>query len=557
MSSLVTGVLNVTVGFLVNKGRDAVAQRLKEGDLIDQKLRDLIVREINDVKSKLDGLARKDLLAAMDFFKEGLVLFDEVIQSKIVSLSSSSAERRVSLAKAIRNLELTDLDESSRAALANAKKRFEDARRKATEAFNDEALKPFDRVVAMGYRVMATVLATVDNPSTAIPSCRMCVERLHSLPVVQNSFTLELHKGFRRRFSKEERREIISAVCRLNCALYDVTVMAYGFGNKEVTEILQLWPCIEIGKGTERVNPLLDSRVAKFLRKHGTKQSCLHWTFGQEEEKEHRLKEPWGITANTQGHFIVADQKDADVKVFDGNGIFLYLFRPVTDEPKGALFVHDVATDENDNIYVLITMTNPGADNEESYVYMKTPNRTISLKEGFQSWSWTWSSLAVSDNDNVLVRGAMVGGQHVVDMYANDGQLLRRFGEGALEVSSAVATANDGDVIVATGGQDSYCVNIFTKKGKRLRRFKVERSFHYPQTTFHQASEHVVVAGIHVELEKENRLEILIYTKEGEFVRSIEHKEENIIYLRGIAVTMEGKIAVIYRDKNGFKVLVV
>lgn len=230
-------------------------------------------------------------------------------------------------------MELTDLDESSKAALANAKKRFEDARRKATEAFNDEALKPSDRVVAMGYRVMTTVLATVDNPSTAIPSCRMCVERLHSLPVVQNSFTLERYKGFRRRFSKEERREIISAVCRLNRALFDVMVMAYGFDNKEVTGILQMWPYIEIGKGTECVNPLQDSRVTKFSQKHGTKQSCLYWTFGQEGKKEHRLKESWGITANTQRHFIVADQKDADVKVFDGNGNFLYLFRPVTDEP--------------------------------------------------------------------------------------------------------------------------------------------------------------------------------------------------------------------------------
>lgn len=139
--------------------------------------------------------------------------------------------------------------------------------------------------------------------------------------------------------------------------------------------------------------------------------------------------------------------------------------------------------------------------------------------------------MAVSDNDNVLVRGAMFGRQHVIDIYGSDGQLLRRFGEGTLEVSSAVAAANDGDVIVATGGQDSYCVNTFPKKGKRLRRFKVERSLHYPQTTFHQASEHVVVAGIHVERGKETRLEILIYTKEGEFVRSIEHGEENIIYL--------------------------
>ena len=46
------------------------AERLKEGDVADQKIRDLIVREVEDIKSKLDGLSRKDLLAAVDSFKQ-------------------------------------------------------------------------------------------------------------------------------------------------------------------------------------------------------------------------------------------------------------------------------------------------------------------------------------------------------------------------------------------------------------------------------------------------------------------------------------------------------
>ena len=101
-------------------------------------------------------------------------------------------------------------------------------------------------------------------------------------------------------------------------------------------------------------------------------------------------------------------------------------------------------------------------------------------------------------------------------------------------------------------------MNTFNEKGKRLRECKVERSFHYPQTTFHQASGHVVVAGIHEEQGKQNRLVILIYTKQGEFVRSVEHEEEgDIVYLRGISVSIDGRIAVIYRDKQHFKVLVV
>ena len=44
------------------------------------------------------------------------------------------------LAEEMRNLELTGMEESATRAVANAKKRFEDARREATRAFKNEAL---------------------------------------------------------------------------------------------------------------------------------------------------------------------------------------------------------------------------------------------------------------------------------------------------------------------------------------------------------------------------------------------------------------------------------
>ena len=554
MASIVSAVFKATIGLLVNKGRDAAAERLKEGDITDQKLRDMIVREIHDVKSKLDGLARKDLLAAIDYFEEGIVLLYDAFYSKR-SPSSHAETTTVSLAKAVGNLELSKSDEPASLVFSNAKKRFEDARRKATEAFNNEALKPSDRVVAMGYRVMSTVLETVDNPSAALPACRLCVERLHSMPAVQNCFTVELRKGLRGRFSKDERREIILAVCRLNRVIYDVTFFTYGFDSKEVSGISQMWPCVTIGNGDANVNPLCDSRVAKTLRKLGMEHCCLQWSFGQEGEEEHKLKEPWGIATNTQGDFIVADHKDGNVKVYNNSGSFLYSFRPVTDDLETAVCAHDVATDSNGNIYVLVTLKKPEADEEESFVYVKTDNRMIPLHGGFKSWSWTWSSLAVNDNDKVLVRGGLVGGHHVVDTYETDGQLVRRFGEGSLKEASGVAAANDGCAIVAAFENHSYHINIFSEQGERLVNFEVDRSYHYPQATFHQASGHVVVAGI--EKGTERPIQIVIYTKNGDFVRSIETDEEDILYLRGITVTMNGTIAVVYRDKLNFKVLVI
>ena len=72
MTSISSAVLKATLGLLVDKGRDKAAAKLKEGDVTDKKFRNLIVREIDDIKTKLDGLARKDILASISLRKGSL-----------------------------------------------------------------------------------------------------------------------------------------------------------------------------------------------------------------------------------------------------------------------------------------------------------------------------------------------------------------------------------------------------------------------------------------------------------------------------------------------------
>ena len=72
MSSIVTTLFKATLGLLVNKGRDKAAEILKDGDVTDRRLHSLIVREIDDIKSKLDALSKKDLEASISFFEEGI-----------------------------------------------------------------------------------------------------------------------------------------------------------------------------------------------------------------------------------------------------------------------------------------------------------------------------------------------------------------------------------------------------------------------------------------------------------------------------------------------------
>ena len=272
MSAIVTTVLKGTLGFLIKKGRKAAVERLKDGDVTNEKLKIWIVDEIDSINSKLDAMAKKDLGAIISFFREGLVFLNNAMETKtcgIVGLnaspvevgkvknvkeenfeqsnekanpeaskeeaswpklfwsiasqatgfwdhgrenekgleaasqmteeperSSGAEENELSFTGELRKMNLNSVDEIEEAIL-DAKKRFDDARRKATEAFNNEVLTPLDRILAMGVRLMATILEKVDNPVSALDACISGLNELHSMPFVTENFSVELEKGIK------------------------------------------------------------------------------------------------------------------------------------------------------------------------------------------------------------------------------------------------------------------------------------------------------------------------------------------------------------------------
>ena len=542
MSSIVTAVFKATIGLLVNKGRDKAAEKLKDGDVTDQKFRGLIVREIDDIKSKLDGLSRKDLLASISFFEEGIELLYEVFdkarsRSEYGEVTTQAAcAEAISLAKGVRKFELTDLDDSAMRALSSAKKRFKKAREKATEAFNNEALETPDRILAMQYRVMATILETVDNPADAVAPCRVCVKELNSLSAVQNSFDAQLKKGIQAvkgLFGKDDRRKIISDVCHVNRVIYDVT--------GTIGKVIWNWPAVAIGE--DNVDPLRDERLTEVLRKRDMEHCCVTpWSFGQhcpEGEEGHKLKNPWCIATNSSGQFIVGDRGDSKVKVFDSSGTFIKLFSLPNDDADTKLYVRDVATDMNYNIYVLVGLRKPGFPLDERAVYELNDTADLQHKFPVRGWGWDESKLTVTDNGKVLVLS-----RHVVSVYEADGQFVREFGEDILKGARDITAANDGRFMVVDWRESG--VHIFSEHGDHLSKFKLQGCYYCPIIAFHLVSEHVVVAGIEKDL-----LHVDIYTKDGEFVRGTQIHEEGILYSGGITVTTEGRIAVVCGYQRG------
>ena len=74
-------------------------------------------------------------------------------------------------------------------------------------------------MLAIQYRVMSTILETVDNPADAMAACRLCIKELHCLPGVKECFKVELKRGFRAWLSRDERGRLISMVYVSSIAL--------------------------------------------------------------------------------------------------------------------------------------------------------------------------------------------------------------------------------------------------------------------------------------------------------------------------------------------------
>ena len=116
-----------------------------------------------------------------------------------------------------------------------------------------------------------------------------------------------------------------------------------------------IWPSINVG--AEKID-FRDVRLTRILGEQHTDYSFQTWTFGQEGDEKHKLiLTVSGISSNSKKQFMVADNKDCIVKVFDSNGKFLHsLFCPGADGSTSVCGICDIATDQNDNVYVLVTL---------------------------------------------------------------------------------------------------------------------------------------------------------------------------------------------------------
>ena len=565
MSAIVTAVLEGTLGLLLKTGRQRLSEKLIHGDVTNQQLRRWIVSEINDVQSRLEAFARGGLNTSVSFLEDGLVFLRKVITTKHgdqsctetgpdavdgeakkpgacirVTEVTTAGVNILNLAEEMRELNLTDLNDSGKEALSDAKKRFDNARCAATEAFNNEALTPCDRILAMAVRLMATILEKVENPGSVLDVCRSGLKELHRTEMVKENFKAELNNTLqvRLRMNSGERREIISLVCHINRIIYDVTLL---MGKNED---LFLLPCVNIGD--EKVDPLRDVRVAKTLRKVKMDDCCVVWSFGPLHRELH-----YRIATNTDKQFLITHGPH-EVMVYDATGTFLNSFGLPADEDSQCL-IHAVVVDTEraDDMYVLVHEW--GCWTISSYIYVF--NKKASFRYKFLVESEFAAQRVILRDNHLFISGQSTAAyeysrEHVV-VCTTDG---KRIGDFSIENIQDITADDNGNIMVL---DRSSCVSVFavvtTNDGDDepkhdllnfVNKFEVAREA--LAIAFHWTTGNVIT----VSHNPDGRSQVLLYSKEGKLERSIDIElEKSDNYIHAATVTMDGSICVNTMEK--------
>jgi hypothetical protein len=364
MSAIVNGIINSTVGLLCSKLRNYTAERLNEGDLNEEKFRQIVVRELDDIKSKLDGLSRKDLLASLSSFKEGVTRFyisletsgesrhqpstskahieDEsevegATATRVEQFPATQAERDVlesvsELSEIIGNLKI-----ASKQRYKSAKESFKKARELAMEAFNNAALSTEDRLTASKLRIASRILEGLEDPEAAVHDCLLYLKELQDLPAVQAMFSVwrDSDKGItsrlRARFYKEKRNVNVESIQMINALLMDLMMK---FTNIKMG--VYNWPTIHTGK--DFYHPLLEDHALRRIFEE-KKRKLPKWKF-------YEFVNVHGCALTSKGE-ILSCVRDDESLVIRRSGEH-ELFCTIPSE------MCCFAVDENDNVYIVV-----------------------------------------------------------------------------------------------------------------------------------------------------------------------------------------------------------
>ena len=515
MSEVITGVLKLAFGLISSKVRDYGAEKLQDGGLTDQKFRGLIVREMKDIKTTLDAISRKDLGASISSLQEGIdrlsLSFDESSDSRNQSTSElptakgspdetkpaqQSVEDAVALANAIGNLKIV-----SNERFELAKKSFEKAAEKASEAFHNTALSTDERILASKVRIASAILQHLDDPEVAASDCLNSLRELNDMPSIQEIFSVHLKGGIKSFFKKESRVEVVEIVTMINLILAD-------FISKFTKRRMAVfdWPMIKCGKRV--VHPIHYARQTRLPNLKEMKITAP-WDFVVLKETiQHR---PLALTR--RGDLICfTDARHGPQKLDKTTGkLQPYCLSPLednTEHPQPSHKVVDLVFDEDDTMYVLSSgyrLSVYSADGRNVY------HCTLNFLEGNYCDD---IHITVSNDKKIVISCAHNEAPNIMVYLCNsDGKLINSFDTGLTSALwgnkhhiEFVSISFNNKIILVTRTRSaiavfedsgSYMLHIYTEDGGLLQRtvkFRPSEGniLYFDRMVYNQVTENII-----------------------------------------------------------------
>ena len=510
MSSIVTSILSSTAGLLFNKARDTTAKKLKVGDITaDAKLREIVLRDLNDVKSKMDayGLSRRDLLSSYNFLQEGVLLLNVSLDKSEDDQKAMVNESKDTRGKASGILSGTEFDILSEASelshgigklkivsrdhFKSAKKRFQVAREEATDAFCNDALSIKDRIFAAKLRVVSEILECLDSPDTAVTSCLLFLENLHDLPAVCQIFSVYLNGGMKSLFSRAERVENVISVMMINYVLYQFVSK---FSSKYYSAFA--WPTIQLYDRS--FNPICSWQEVSTRKSSGDKLIQL-----PNEAKLEKDIFPYNSALNSHGEIVVGYDNDIEIISRTGESKVAYQFSvPSTENKEGEVIKQKIvglAVDQENNVYVVLycetTSQNGNVDSHAVLYILDEHCNCVKHKSelNFLPKHKTCLILAINKNNNIVMTpiAPEVEDRHG-DVYVCDhtGQLKYKFVH-HISALSYTSVSDNNEIMLASFRGDA--VEIYTEEGNAKLKIELPADHFVRGMAFHFVIRKIIV----------------------------------------------------------------
>ena len=541
MSSIITAILKSTVGLLFDKARDNAASKLKDGDLTDEKLREIIVKDLSDIKSKLDCLSLKDLDASYSFLQEGVELLnlalDKLNEDQKVSESSADEATRIvnntasgilnaalSLPQAIQKLRISSDDR-----FVSAKDRFKASREQATIAFNNKSLSIKDRIMACKLRVAATILESgFGDPEAATTACLLSLKELHGLPTIQEIFAVFLKGGLKSMFKKAGRLEIVMSVLFLNHALYD---FASKYSSKSTN--IFTWRGIQLKDRT--FHPILNAHEILMSTSNG--EDSLQ-QLSRVITDSRVLWEDFAV--NSCGNIVLLTDNKITVIYSTGESKDV-MFSNTPESDVADLLGKSIAVDSSDNVYAVMcrgTRDKDGNVKSDRVLYVFDENyniKLVSVVDFLDGEKRKDVKIAVNKNQNLII--CQDNKVYVTD---NTGKLISQFERDGDPVCSVDISINN-DIMIASYGRSA--VEIYSTEGNLKSVIKVPKDHKVRGVAFHHGVGKIIV------LTWVNKLESLLllgYSETGELEHSVFLRKNDLAYILNSSVKshLNGAVAI-------------